>query len=93
MTILDLHELHEDWLVRKTKFQPLPAPVTVIDANPDLDMLSDKYRSLENHIFEQARAFKWKQDERWETQMEFDSHLSNGHANTKIKFYEIQKYH
>ena len=56
-------------------------------------MLSDKYRSLENHIFEQARAFKWKQDERWETQMEFDSHLSNGQANTKIKFYEIQKYH
>lgn len=54
----DLHELHEDWLVRKTKFQPLPAPVTVIDANPDLEMLSDKYRSLENHIFEQARAFK-----------------------------------
>ena len=87
-----MHELHEDWLVRKTKFQPLPAPVTVIDANPDLEMLSDKYRSLENHIFEQARAFKWKQGVHWETGMEFDSHLSNGDANTKIKFYEIHRY-
>ena len=87
-----MHELHEDWLVRKTKFQPLPAPVTVIDANPDLEMLSDKYRSLENHIFEQARAFKWKQSVHWETGMEFDSHLNNSDANTKIKFYEIHRY-
>lgn len=30
-----LHELHEDWLVRQTKF-PLPAPVLVLDANEDL---------------------------------------------------------
>ncbi len=36
----DLHELHEDWLVRRTKFQPLTAPVMVIDANEDLSKLA-----------------------------------------------------
>jgi len=50
----DLHELHEDWLVRKTKFQPLAAPVTVIDANPDLDVLSERYKSLEHQILQSA---------------------------------------
>jgi len=55
-----LHELHEDWLVRKTKFQPLVAPVIVVDANPELGDLSEKYKSLEHQIVEQAN-FKFAQ--------------------------------
>ena len=34
----DLHELHEDWLVRKTRFQPLPAPVLILDANGEVQV-------------------------------------------------------
>ena len=52
--LLDLHELHEDWLVRKTKFQPLAAPVTIIDANADLEILSEKYRSYGEELLQQA---------------------------------------
>jgi hypothetical protein len=42
--------LHEEWLVDKTKFQPLIAPVTIIDANDDLQVLSEKYSKIEDEI-------------------------------------------
>ena len=57
----DLHELHEDWLVHKTKFQPLAAPVIVVDANPALEVLSETYKSLEHQIVEQANSNKFVQ--------------------------------
>ena len=51
----DLHELYENWLVRKTKFQLL-APVTIIDANPEIDILSEKYTLYGQQLLEQANA-------------------------------------
>jgi hypothetical protein len=36
--------------VEKTKFQPLTAPVTIIDANDDLSVLADKYSSIKSDI-------------------------------------------
>lgn len=54
----DLHELHEDWLVRKTKFQPLAAPVTIIDANADLEILSERYRIYGEELLQQATVEK-----------------------------------
>jgi deoxyadenosine/deoxycytidine kinase len=47
----DLHELHEDWLVRGNKFTP-KAPVKVIDANGDLNQLKPKFHALEEYILE-----------------------------------------
>ena len=47
--IKDLHNLHEDWLIRRTRFQPLDAPVQVINANEDLLSLANKL-SLEELI-------------------------------------------
>jgi len=47
---LDLHKLHEEWLVQKTKFQPLMAPVTIVDANDNLEALSEKYSDLKRQI-------------------------------------------
>jgi len=54
----DLHDLHEDWLVHQTKFQPLVAPVTIIDCNPELEILSEKYKSVEHQILQQAQIAK-----------------------------------
>jgi hypothetical protein len=42
--------LHEEWLVQKTKFQPLMAPVTIVDANDNLEALSEKYSDLKRQI-------------------------------------------
>ncbi|KAL4235156.1 ATP binding [Mactra antiquata] len=39
----DLHSLHEEWLIQKTKFQP-PAPVLVLDAN---NSIADMYKIFE----------------------------------------------
>lgn len=50
----DLHELHEDWLLRKTKFQPLPAPVTIIDANQDLESIETQYHNLKDQLIRKA---------------------------------------
>jgi len=52
--IKDLHELHEDWLKRKTKFQPLPAPVTIIDANQDVESIQSQYQQLTNNLIQKA---------------------------------------
>lgn len=46
----DLHTLHEEWLIQKTKFQPLAAVVTVIDANEDLSSLTEKFASIKADI-------------------------------------------
>lgn len=48
----DLHQLHEDWLVERSKFQPLPAPVLIVDANADLKNLADKFADIESTILE-----------------------------------------
>jgi len=52
--IKDLHELHEDWLIHQTKFK-LSAPVTVIDANQDLEILSSTYNEQGRQILDKAR--------------------------------------
>ncbi|XP_033116605.1 thymidine kinase 2, mitochondrial-like [Anneissia japonica] len=44
-----LHQLHEDWLINKTKF-PLPAPVTVLDANLTLDQMFEMYTKDQHKI-------------------------------------------
>ncbi|XP_071957893.1 thymidine kinase 2, mitochondrial-like isoform X2 [Antedon mediterranea] len=45
----DLHQLHEDWLVNKTRFS-LPAPVTVLDANLPLDQMFKLYTDDQNEL-------------------------------------------
>ena len=52
--IKDLHELHENWLIRQTKFNP-PAPVTIIDANQDLETLSETYNDQGRKLLNQAK--------------------------------------
>jgi len=52
--IKDLHQLHEDWLKEKTKFQPLPAPVTIIDANQDEDSIQTQYQHLTDDLIHKA---------------------------------------
>ena len=52
--IKDLHELYEDWLIRQTKFK-LSAPVTIIDANQDLEIISDPYNELGRQLLDNAR--------------------------------------
>ncbi|XP_059085670.1 deoxynucleoside kinase-like isoform X2 [Tigriopus californicus] len=54
--IQDLHDLHEDWLIRKTKFQPLQAPVIVIEANEDLDKLQAQYQRQKDEILQKSRT-------------------------------------
>lgn len=44
----DLHELHENWLI-KGAF-PLPAPVHIVDANLDLDNIISEYIRSEDSI-------------------------------------------
>jgi deoxynucleoside kinase len=53
--IQDLHELHEDWLVKKTKFQPLIAPVTIIDANLDLQLLQEQFKNYGQELLHKAK--------------------------------------
>ena len=45
----DLHELHEEWLVRRTKLSPNTI-VTIIDANGDLDQLENQYEAEKSRI-------------------------------------------
>lgn len=54
--IRDLHNLHEDWLFRRTKFQPLQAPVTVVDANQDLEAVKEECLRLEENLIKSAIA-------------------------------------
>ncbi|XP_038070208.1 deoxynucleoside kinase-like [Patiria miniata] len=44
----DLHERHEDWLIRK-KFE-LPAPVLVLDATKPLDEMLQQFKFLEEEL-------------------------------------------
>jgi len=52
--LTDLHNLHEDWLMKRSKFQPLPCEVTVIDANQELEVLQSKFQSLKDKLIRQA---------------------------------------
>ena len=45
----DLHELHEEWLIKKNKFTPI-APVYVIEVNGNLSQLSSQYETFEKEI-------------------------------------------
>lgn len=54
--IKDLHKLHEEWLYEKSKFQPLPAKVLVIDANDDLSELKSKYEDCKDSILKMPRS-------------------------------------
>eukprot|EP00090_Calanus_glacialis_P025208 TRINITY_DN3929_c0_g1_i1.p1 TRINITY_DN3929_c0_g1~~TRINITY_DN3929_c0_g1_i1.p1 ORF type:complete len:244 (-),score=68.27 TRINITY_DN3929_c0_g1_i1:99-830(-) len=45
----DLHDLHEDWLMKKK--YPLAAPVLVIDADQDMPEMQAEYRKHEPSIF------------------------------------------
>ncbi|XP_022094558.1 deoxynucleoside kinase-like [Acanthaster planci] len=44
----DLHERHEDWLIRK-KFE-LPAPVLILDATKPLDEMMQQFKDLEQKL-------------------------------------------
>lgn len=44
-----LHQLHEDWLFHRTSFT-CPAPVLVVDADKDLDMMSADFLTCEAKI-------------------------------------------
>ncbi|XP_033626616.1 thymidine kinase 2, mitochondrial-like [Asterias rubens] len=45
----ELHEMHEDWLIRKTKFE-LPAPVIVLDATKSLKEMEQQFKFLEEKL-------------------------------------------
>ena len=63
--IEQLHQLHEDWLFNQTKFQPLPAPVKIIDVTSDLSTLSEKLTLQEllclENIGEESRLQMFEQ--------------------------------
>jgi len=50
----ELHKLHEEWLVHQTKIKT-QAPVTIIDANGDLEDLSEKYSKCQEEILQQGQ--------------------------------------
>lgn len=50
----DLHDLHEDWLMKKK--YPLCAPVVVIDADQDMLEMQAEYRKQEPSIFGTMKA-------------------------------------
>ena len=45
----DLHNLHEDWLIKKSPFQP-PAPVLVLDADKDLPAMYEVFEQEKSKI-------------------------------------------
>jgi len=52
--LIELHKLHEEWLVHQTKIKT-QAPVTIIDANGDLEELSEKYLKCQEEILQQGQ--------------------------------------
>ena len=58
--IKTLHHLHENWLIYKTKFQPLPAPGVAITANEDLGILLDTEQVLERQVLEKIASHSSK---------------------------------
>jgi len=54
--VQQLHELHEDWLVKGTRFQPQNAMVIVVNAEGSLDELAPKYKRTVDHILKLAQA-------------------------------------
>ena len=55
LKIPDLHQLHEDWLVHRTKITP-KAPVTIIDANGDYKDLSPQYLKYQVEILQHGKT-------------------------------------
>ena len=56
--ISDLHQLHENWLVKGQNLVP-KAPVRIIDANGDLDQLREKYQAETNRILNRSQNNYW----------------------------------
>lgn len=54
----DLHQLHENWLVKGENLVP-KAPVRIIDANGDLDQLREKYQAETNRILYKNQNNDW----------------------------------
>merc|ERR1711997_1427380 len=52
--LTDLHNLHEAWLVQQTKIKT-QAPVTIIDANGNLDDLSEEYLKCQQDILQHGQ--------------------------------------
>ncbi|KAK3908679.1 Deoxynucleoside kinase [Frankliniella fusca] len=46
-----LHQLHEDWLFHRSSFS-CPAPVLIIDANQDLNLMASEFSNCEAQIAE-----------------------------------------
>ncbi|XP_050680705.1 deoxynucleoside kinase isoform X1 [Leptidea sinapis] len=51
--IVELHKLHEDWLINRTHAE-CPAPVLVIDADLDLSHITEEYKKSEHQILRKA---------------------------------------
>nr|ACO12399.1 Deoxynucleoside kinase [Lepeophtheirus salmonis] len=49
---VQIHELHEDWLFRKTKFQPLSSRVVVIDGDEELEKMRLNYDEYQKVLLE-----------------------------------------
>jgi len=57
--VRQLHELHEQWLITRTKFQT-PSKIIVIDANGDLEGLQPVYDEKKKTILEMAQQANLK---------------------------------
>lgn len=52
-----LHEIHEDWLFHKNRFD-LPAEVVVINANLDKSVIKEEYLKCEPHVLNRTMVVK-----------------------------------
>lgn len=50
-----LHELHEDWLYYKT-LHTCPAPVIILNADKDKNVIQEEYEKCEPHILQNIIA-------------------------------------
>lgn len=48
-----IHEIHDDWLYRKTLFT-LPAPVMIIDGDKSLEEMVPQFEKCKNRILEKT---------------------------------------
>ncbi|XP_054278704.1 deoxynucleoside kinase-like [Macrosteles quadrilineatus] len=54
-----LHQMHENWLVKKTAFS-CPAPVVIVDANKDLSSMEEEYEKCETVMMNKGSVFSIK---------------------------------
>ena len=70
--IEDLHQLHEDWLIKGNKVRP--ASVMVINANRDLEEMNDIFSEHAKMIVEDARREKGT-NQMWSYQTPFQPEI------------------